>query len=817
MRHLSAFSYAAQTDSQQCCPCTRGVTVRSMLHLSRSKRRTTGAAAAVVFALVASVLTLTPAQAVSDTGTGGVFVAATGRVLDTKVGTGGYTTAMPANTYRSVPVAGVAGLPDDGSVGAVSVIVTASEISSPAAVFGRPDANTDSTMMGFYGSDKTSFPAVLAVGADGSIQVKSQTSVRMSIDVQGYYTSTADGAAPGGFVPVNGARVVDTRSGLGVPKGTLTDGGNVTVQIAGTAGVPAGASGAIVTLTAANSASTAGYFTPYAAGATRPGTVLAYGASSNTSVQAQVPLSADGKITIYNRSSTPHLTVDVQGYFTASNGGGATFTPGTGRVFDSRTSGTATLAANETRAITVAGQVGVPTMNSGLTAVVFTLTAAKAGSSGRAIVWADGTTRPDTTALNFSQGDTVSNTITVPLGANGKIDLLNYASATDYVIDIQGWYADPQAPSITCPAGYANNTLVTSIPTAPIDCTVSVGTAAQTGDELAVSIDAVDDPTISLSDTVPMTNPVTIPNTPGEHTVVAARRNGDSIHLTSYEFILGDWRSNNYAANAATATVPLEPTLPVPDGTVPLPSDAKIRYSVFTDAQSTTALVVSDWMDGSWKVPAATLQDGATYYWSAEIQASYDYSGATDTVTTGRRTIVASSAATEDTTGAVTDSDGDGDQSPVSSLVRPVTTMGACNTGKYFNEVTSSTNSWKALTQKFSAENRTSRAISASFQTEKAGSYSASLTGTIEGGVQAGVVSAKASVSGTIQKTVSWSATLGVSATVPAHKTVYAQLGTRAYKVYIDKAKYNGRCVRTVVSHGTLTAPSTTGWKVTTS
>jgi hypothetical protein len=53
-----------------------------------------------------------------------------------------------------------------------------------------------------------------------------------------------------------------------------------------------------------------------------------------------------------------------------------------------------------------------------------------------------------------------------------------------------------------------------------------------------------------------------------------------------------------------------------------------------------------------------------------------------------------------------------------------------------------------------------------------------------------------------------------VNLTVPAHSTVSAQLGTTVYKVYIDKVHYNGRCVRSVVSYGTLTAPSTMGWTV---
>lgn len=96
-----------------------GGLVRSLLHAPRTRKRSIAAAAVAALALINSFLVAAPAQALNDTGTGGAFVPATGRILDTKNNIGGYDTPMPAKTWRTVTVA--AGVPADGSVGATSL------------------------------------------------------------------------------------------------------------------------------------------------------------------------------------------------------------------------------------------------------------------------------------------------------------------------------------------------------------------------------------------------------------------------------------------------------------------------------------------------------------------------------------------------------------------------------------------------------------------------------------------------------------------------------------------------------------------------
>ena len=629
-----------------------------MLHTPRSRKRSIAAATLGALALIGSLLVATPAQALNDTGTGGVFVPTTGRILDTAKGTGGFSTPMEAGKYRTIKVTGLAGVPDDGTVGAVSLNATVGTAPYSGTLFGRPDADTSRTSMLIYNGNTGEYvsnTATVAVGADGTIQIMTETSARVVLDVQGYYTADTDGTAAGGFVPVAGKRFVDTRSGLGAPKATIAPGKSVDVQVTGINDVPTGASGAVVNLIAINSTNSDGNLTPYATGSDKPLNSLHYTPSTTTSVQAQVALSADGKMTIANSSSTINLVVDLQGYFTAAGQGGASFTPATGRAYDSRSSGNTALAKNETRSIQIAGTAGVPVMGSGITAVVLTLIVAHGGSDGRATVWADGTTKPDTTSINFQADEIRTNTVTVPLGKNGKISLANVADATNYVVDVQGWYTNPTSPSITCDKPYADGTWNATIPASTINCSATVPAASQTGETANITVDGDDlsDTPATLSSSSSTTTQLTIDPTGGEHVVGVEidDADGNPVASASYRFELGDWTKSAWAGlPAPDGTVAVTPVLAVDtdsaDGSE-LPDAAARVYTISASPDLSNPLVVSDPLKDSYTVPDGMLADGQTYYWSATVTAPTSYNGTTATVTTPTWTFTTKSSLTE--------------------------------------------------------------------------------------------------------------------------------------------------------------------------
>ncbi|MFC7489468.1 hypothetical protein, partial [Knoellia alttitudinis] len=92
-----------------------------------------------------------------------------------------------------------------------------------------------------------------------------------------------------------------------------------------------------------------------------------------------------------------------------------------------------------TIAVQVAGRGGVPA--SGAAAVVVNVTATKPTTNGYLTVFPSASTRPVTSNLNFSPGQTVPNLVVVRLGADGKVAVFNSGGTTHVLMDVAGWYA----------------------------------------------------------------------------------------------------------------------------------------------------------------------------------------------------------------------------------------------------------------------------------------------------------------------------------------------------------------------------------------
>ena len=392
-----------------------------------------------------------PARADVSTGTAGLFVPAQGRILDTRYGTGGYSAPLPANAWAAVQVAGLAGVPSAGAA-SVQVTLTAINVTGPGSVSVSPDVTSPrgGTAL-FYGSGDTgsfSNTAIVAVGANGKIELKATTSVDFLIDVQGYYTA-GDDTAVGGFATVAQTRIASTTSGVGLPVGKVAIGRRVTVQAGGVAGVPVGASAVFVDIAVVNYGLAPGYLGPSAAGDSH-GVSLNFPVGSTsgvaTAIGATVPLAPDGSFQLYVGGGSSdievHLQIDVEGYFAGSVTGGA-FTPASTRVLDTRTTSTP-IAAGATASFQVGGVKGVPLAGSGVSAVFANLQAViPTGTGGYLRAWPSDQPEPvGTSNLNYLTNSVRSNSVSVGLGSDGKLKVHNVASfPINLVIDIQGWYA----------------------------------------------------------------------------------------------------------------------------------------------------------------------------------------------------------------------------------------------------------------------------------------------------------------------------------------------------------------------------------------
>ncbi|MFE5301102.1 FlgD immunoglobulin-like domain containing protein [Streptomyces sp. NPDC056632] len=245
------------------------------------------------------------------------------------------------------------------------------------------------------------------------------------------------------FKPVTPARILNTLTGVGAPKGKVGRNGTVDLQVTGRGGVAAtGVSTVVLTVTATNP--TSGTFIsvhPYGTPRTSASN-LNVPAGRNVPNQVTVPVGKDGKVSLYNAWGTVDLLVDVTGYYTL-DGSGDRFKPVTpARILDTLTgvgAPKAKVGAARTVNLQIAGRGGVPA--TGVTAVVMNVTATNVTSSSYVSVYPYGTARPATSNLNVVRGQVVANLVTVPV-KSGKVTLYNHGGTVDLLGDVAGYFTN---------------------------------------------------------------------------------------------------------------------------------------------------------------------------------------------------------------------------------------------------------------------------------------------------------------------------------------------------------------------------------------
>ncbi|MFJ9575222.1 protease pro-enzyme activation domain-containing protein [Streptomyces sp. NPDC101191] len=128
------------------------------------------------------------------------------------------------------------------------------------------------------------------------------------------------------------------------------------------------------------------------------------------------------------------------------------------RILDTRygigRAGTSPVAGNATVKLKVTGVGGVP--ETGVTSVVMNVTAASPTAAGFLIAYPTGTTRPNSSNMNWLKGQIVPNLVTVPVGKDGSVDLFNAGSGTTHFIaDISGYYSTEAGGGTYVPKGPA--------------------------------------------------------------------------------------------------------------------------------------------------------------------------------------------------------------------------------------------------------------------------------------------------------------------------------------------------------------------------
>ncbi len=254
------------------------------------------------------------------------------------------------------------------------------------------------------------------------------------------------------FVSLDPARIVDTRIGLGGTGPTLA-GSTTTFAATGVGGVPAGATAVAVNVTATDPTAP-GYIQVFPADKGTPGessSVNVDHAGQTVASFVIVGLDTTGHFSIFTQSST-QLVVDVFGYFVGvpESTAGRLVTVDPVRVLDTRIG----LGVGTVGPVPSQGNVVLPVTSAvpaDAAAVVMTVTADQGIAPGYVQVIPTGgaTALRASSNINIDRaGETMANTVIVPLGTNGTVTLFSQ-SGTQLVADVVGYFTGSSAPSAT--------------------------------------------------------------------------------------------------------------------------------------------------------------------------------------------------------------------------------------------------------------------------------------------------------------------------------------------------------------------------------
>ena len=368
------------------------------------------------------------------------------RILDTRSGNGAPAAKVSAGQALDLQVSGRGGVPTTG-VSAVALNVTVTEPSAAGSVTAWPagQPRPETVSVSHAVNQTIAGLVVVGMGSGGKVSLSNSKGQTHAIaDVVGWYGD--DTAVTGSrFNPLVPSRILDTRSGNGAPVGQLGAGATHDLQVSGRGGVPTtGASAVVLNMTVA-SPTTGSHLTVWPTGQTRP-TASNLNYINRQTVANLVIAKVDpaGQVSIYNNQGEVHVIADVVGWFGEDGGGlGALYgalVPE--RILDTRSGNgapAAKLGPGATLDLQVSGRGGVPA--TGVTGTVITVTASDATTGSHLTVWPTGQPRPTASNLNFTRGGNVSNSVAVPVGAEGKVSIFNNGGEVHVSADVAGWYS----------------------------------------------------------------------------------------------------------------------------------------------------------------------------------------------------------------------------------------------------------------------------------------------------------------------------------------------------------------------------------------
>ena len=240
---------------------------------------------------------------------------------------------------------------------------------------------------------------------------------------------------------------------------------------------------------------------------------------------------------------------------------GSDFTPyGPVRLLDTR-SGAGTggkIARVPSQGIVKLQVAGIGSIPSGVTAVALNLTATDTSGSGFVTAYADGTSTPNVSDLNYASGRTVPNAIIVPVGTDGKIDLFNgggSAGAIDLIGDVTGYFTQSAA------SGYTALSPDRLLDTRSGTGTGGVVAKVPAGKSITLSIDGADGGSLPTSGITAVALNVTTTNTVGSGFITVSPDGAHTPNVSNLNYV-----PNETVANAVIVPVGQDGKIDLFDG-----------------------------------------------------------------------------------------------------------------------------------------------------------------------------------------------------------------------------------------------------------
>lgn len=249
------------------------------------------------------------------------------RVLDTRFGTGGHSTPVPAGGTIELKVTDAGGVPATGGT-AVALNVTATNVSGAESfltVWPSGTSRPVASNLNFIQGQTVPNLVIARVGAEGKISIYNNVgNVDVVADTQGYFAAPVVSPAPlpgSVYFPSTPARILDTRDGNGVPGGAtgqLGTNGTLDLQVTGRGNVPSNATAVVLNVTAADSPGPDSFLTVYPSGTARPlASNLNFVAGQTVPNLVIAKIGSGGRVSIFNNLGSTVVVADVQGWFTA--------------------------------------------------------------------------------------------------------------------------------------------------------------------------------------------------------------------------------------------------------------------------------------------------------------------------------------------------------------------------------------------------------------------------------------------------------------------------------------------------------------------